>query len=98
MIGKRSTTQWNQHTEKRCELLKIRPQSATLPFSTLLDALGDVKGKRLLDFGYSKGRIARAFDDLGAIVQFTIQPRRWLRQPANSICRIYADKAERQTV
>lgn len=62
-------TQWDENAEKYRASLDSNPGSlfsAALP--TVVKALGEVKGKRVLDVGSGEGRFARAFHDLGAIV------------------------------
>lgn len=62
--------QWNIHAEKFKAALEDRPNrtSTRIVFPRILELLGDISKKSVLDFGCGSGRFSRAMSDLGAKV------------------------------
>jgi SAM-dependent methyltransferase len=64
------TNQWDENAEKYQAYFADddRRTSSTVVFPRILEILGDIRGKKILDFGCGQGRFSRAFYDRGAVV------------------------------
>jgi len=65
-----NVNQWGENAEKYQAYFADddRRTSSTVVFTRILEILGDIKGKKILDFGCGQGRFSRAFYDMGGVV------------------------------
>ncbi|WP_414624621.1 class I SAM-dependent methyltransferase [Calothrix sp. CCY 0018] len=70
MSNTETYTEWDDHTEQYQAYFDDPSEkvSSTTVFPKILQILGNIEGKTVLDFGCSMGRFSRIMHDMGAIV------------------------------